>query len=133
MTTPVIYSQTFRVPSEDIGAMDHVSNVTVVRYIQDIAATHWLSVASEDVKAKFVWVVRRHEVDYFKQMLLGDELSIRTWVGEMSGASWDRHTEIVRVSDSAVVVRAKTVWVLIDPASGRPRRVDPAWANWLTN
>ena len=131
MAEPIAFTHTCRVPAEDIGRMDHVSNVTVVRYVQDVAAMHWLSVASDDVKAKFVWVVRRHEIDYFKQLLLGDELAVRTWVGEMSGASWDRHTEIVRQSDSAIVVRARTVWVLIDPASGRPRRVDPAWANWL--
>ena len=131
MAEPVVFTHTFCVPAEDIGRMNHVSNVTVVRYVQDVAAMHWLSVAPDDVKAKFVWVVRRHEIDYFKQLLLGDELAVRTWVGEMSGASWDRHTEIVRQSDSAVVVRARTVWVLIDPASGRPRRVNPAWANWL--
>ena len=131
MAEPVTYTQLFRVPAEDIGLMDHVSNVTVVRYVQDVAAMHWLSVAPDDVKAKFGWVVRRHEIDYFRQLLLGDELAISTWVGEMSGASWNRHTEIVRQSDSAVVVRARTVWVLVDPVSGRPRRVDPAWANWL--
>ena len=131
MAEPIAFTHTFHVPAEDIGQMDHVSNVTVVRYVQDVAAMHGLSVAPDDVKTKFVWVVRRHEIDYFKQLLLGDELAVRTWVGGMSGASWDRHTEIVRQSDSAVVVRARTVWVLIDPASGRPRRVDPAWANWL--
>ena len=130
MAAPVVFSHTIHVPAEDIDQMGHVSNITVVRYVQDVAAAHWLSYVPDDVKAMYLWVVRRHEIDYLKQSFLGDELTVRTWVGEMSGARWDRHTEIVRQTDSAVVVRARTEWVLLDAISGRPRRVDPAWANW---
>jgi acyl-CoA thioester hydrolase len=69
-------------------------------------------------------VVRRHEIEYLRPGLPGDELVARTWVGEESGASWERFTEVVRVSDGRVLVTARTVWVLIDAATGRPRRVD---------
>jgi acyl-CoA thioester hydrolase len=83
------------------------------------------------VQAAFAWVVRRHEVEYLKPGLPGDELAARTWVGEASGASWDRFTEVVRVSDGRVLVTARTVWVLLDAATGRPRRVEPRMVECL--
>jgi acyl-CoA thioester hydrolase len=77
------------------------------------------------VQAAFTWVVRRHEVEYLRPGLPGDELVARTWVGEPSGASWERFTEVVRPTDGRVLVTARTVWVLLDAVTGRPRRVDP--------
>jgi acyl-CoA thioester hydrolase len=48
-----------------------------------------------------------------------------TWVGEPSGATWERFTEIVRKGEERPLVAARTVWVLLDAATGRPRRIDP--------
>lgn len=115
---------TIQVAESDLDQLGHVNNVAFLRYVQDVAATHWLSMAPEDLKRDFFWVVRRHEIEYLKPGLPGDELSLRTWVGEPSGATWDRFTEISRATDGVLLVKAKTVWVLLDAVSGRPRRVD---------
>jgi acyl-CoA thioester hydrolase len=77
-------------------------------------------------------VCRRHEIDYLKPAFADEVLTVRTWVGVPSGASWERFTEIRRAVDGTVVITARTVWVLIDASSGRPRRVDPSWMAWLT-
>ena len=109
---------------EHIDRMNHVNNVAFVQMIQDVAAGHWLSAASEAIRTEFAWVCRRHEIDYLKPGQLGDQLELNTWVGEPTGATWERFTEIVRPSDAAILVKARTIWVLIDVALGRPRRVD---------
>jgi acyl-CoA thioester hydrolase len=80
--------------------------------------------ATADVKAAYTWVVRKHEIEYFRPGLPGDELETKTWVGEPSGATWERFTEITRRADGKLLVKARTVWVLLDVATGRPRRVD---------
>jgi acyl-CoA thioester hydrolase len=111
--------------------MGHVNNVAFVRYVQDAAAAHWLSLAPADLQAAFDWVVRKHEIEYLKPGRPDDELVVRTWVGAPNGATWDRFTEIERPADRALLVKARTVWVLLDAASGRPRRIDARIAGVL--
>jgi hypothetical protein len=43
---------------------------------------------------------------------------------EPSGATWERFTEVCRAGEDRSLVAARTVWVLLDAATGRPRRVD---------
>ena len=120
------YTLTLRVPDADIDRQGHVNNVAFVRYIQDVAVAHWTAVAPDAVRAAFTWVVRRHELEYLRPAFPGEELLLRTWVGEPSGATWERFTEVLRAGEDRPLVTARTVWVLLDAASGRPRRVDPA-------
>jgi acyl-CoA thioester hydrolase len=126
-----VFTYPVRVADGDIDRQGHVNNVSFVRLVQDAAAGHWRAAAPDDVKAAYSWVVRRHEIDYLKPGFAGDELLVRTWVAEPSAATWDRFTEITRPADAAVLVKARTVWVLIDATTGRPRRVPAGWVAWL--
>ena len=118
------FTLNLRVVSADIDRQGHVNNVAFLRYVQDAAAAHWTAVASAELQTAMTWVVRRHEIEYFKPGMPDDDLIIRTWVGEPTGATWERFTEITRAADAQILVKARTVWVLLDAASGRPRRVD---------
>ncbi len=120
------YSLPLRVPDADIDRQGHVNNVAFVRYIQDVAIAHWLALASDAVRAAYTWVVRRHELEYLRPAFPDEELLVRTWVGKAIGATWERFTEVLRVGEEKPLVTARTVWVLLDAVSGRPRRVDPA-------
>jgi acyl-CoA thioester hydrolase len=71
-------------------------------------------------------VVRKHEIDYLNQAFLHDHLLMRTWTGEHSAVTWDRHYEIIRVSDNKKIITAKSVWVLLDKLTGRPARIEKA-------
>jgi acyl-CoA thioester hydrolase len=124
MTTTPRYSMTIQVLEADIDQLQHVNNIAFLRFVQDIAVAHWRAIAPVAVQEAVAWVVRKHEIEYFRPAFLGDELSVLTWVDEPSAATWDRFTEITRVSDGQTIVKARTVWVLIDPKTGRPRRVD---------
>lgn len=119
-----VFTLPLAVRADDFDQQGHVNNVAFVRYVQDAAVAHWLAVAPAELREAFAWVVRRHEVEYLKPALPGDDLTARTWVGEPSGATWERFTEVVR-ADGVVIATARTVWVLVDAATGRPRRVDP--------
>lgn len=126
------FTLTLRVPDADIDRQGHVNNVAYVRYVQEAAVAHWSSVAPEEVRSAFTWVVRRHEVEYLRPAFPGEELLLRTWVGEPSGATWERFTEVLRAGEEKPLVTARTVWVLLDAASGRPRRVDAAMVAHFT-
>jgi len=108
------------IADEDIDVLDHVNNVVYLRWVQDAAVAHWRHAATPEEQANLLWVVARHEIDYRRPARAGDAIVARTWVGTASRSGFDRHTEILRVGDRTLLARAKTVWVPIDPATGRP-------------
>lgn len=115
------FSQVFSVEKSDIDAQGHVNNVAYVRWIQDVAVAHWLSVTTEEIRKRFTWVLTRHEIDFKKQTFAGEEVTITTWVGEPTRVSWERFTEIRRGAD--LMVKARSVWCLIDRKTLRPARI----------
>lgn len=108
----------------DIDELGHVNNLVYVRWIQDAAVSHWRVLATAAEQAEIAWVVLRHEIDYVRAAREGDHLTLRTWVGAATKASFVRHTEIIRAPDGQVLARARTVWCPIDAKTGRVRRVD---------
>ena len=68
----------------------------------------------------------RHEIDYLRALGPGETVTARTWVADKpQGAKFDRFMEFTG-ADGTVHVRARTVWALLDKASGRPLRVTDA-------
>jgi len=107
----------------DIDELNHVNNTVHLRWIQDIATAHWKSLAGADAQAAIDWVVVRHEIDYKMPANLGDEILLRTWVGEASRLKFERFTEIRRKVDNQLLAQARTLWVPIDWKTGKPTRV----------
>ena len=108
----------------DIDGQGHVNNVVYLRWMQEAATAHWESAAPPELRARVNWVVTRHEVDYKAPAFVGERLVARTWVGEPSGATWERFIEIRRASDDRLLARGRSVYAALDRATGRPRRVD---------
>jgi acyl-CoA thioester hydrolase len=122
-TTVPPFEMTARVDPADIDALGHVNNIVYLRWVQDVARAHWFAAAPPEDQAGLVWMVVRHEIDYLGQAGPGEDVILRTWIGSAAGLRFDRHTEVLRGADRKVLAKAKTVWVPIDPASGRPKRV----------
>lgn len=125
------YSHSFTVTREEVDIQGHVNNVMYLKWVQDVAVAHWLSVAGEDVQEKFTWFVTRHEIDYKREAFEGDELTATTWVGERTRITWDRHTEITR--NGQLVAQARTVWCLLSKESMRPVRIGDQVVELLTD
>jgi len=115
------FSHSFRVSAADIDAQRHVNNVAFVRWIQEAAVAHWFDITTEKEREKLTWIVVRHEIDYKKQAFENDNVTVETWVGEPTHVSWERFTEITRGED--LLVRARSVWCLIDCQTSKPIRI----------
>ena len=122
-TTVPPFEMPIRVQPGDLDGLDHVNNVVYVRWVQDVATAHWFAAAPPEDQASVIWMVVRHEIDYQTPAVLGDEIVLRTWIGAAAGLRFDRHTEILRATDRKMLAKARTVWVPIDPATGRLKRV----------
>jgi acyl-CoA thioester hydrolase len=120
-----VFQMEFTAAPEHIDELGHVNNAVWVQWIQEIAVGHWRSVAAPKHDAAYFWVVVRHEIDYLRAAHVGDRVTARTWVGDApQGARFDRFVEFTG-EDGKTRVRARTVWAILDKASGRPIRVPP--------
>ncbi len=108
------------VEEKDIDQLGHVNNVVYVRWVQEAATAHWDVLASAEERARLLWVVIRHEIDYKRSAHLKDSIVARTWVGEADGLAFERNTEIVRVSDRTLLAKARTLWCPMDAKTMRP-------------
>ncbi len=120
---PFRFERIFEVGPGDIDDRGHVNNTVYVRWVQDVASAHWENAASPTQRTALAWVLLRHEIDYKHPALPGDRVLARTWVGEASGATFERHVELLRAADQRLLARSRTVWCPVDARSGRPRRV----------
>jgi acyl-CoA thioester hydrolase len=68
------------------------------------------------------FVVRRAEVDYLGFARHEDKLELKTWVAAHAGATTIVHHELKRVTDGAVVLRAKQTLAYLN-TKWRPVRV----------
>jgi acyl-CoA thioester hydrolase len=118
------YELMIAVQPEDIDALGHVNNVVYLRWVQDVAVAHWRAAASPAQQAATIWVVVRHEIDYKHAASVGDSIRARTWVGEATLRTFERHTELRRESDGRLLARALTLWCPLDPTTRRPIAVD---------
>ena len=103
-----------------------MNNVVYLGWVQQLATAHWRARAPAEEQNRWAWIVLRHEVDYRRPLLPGEVATARTWVAETAdGPRFDR---FVRFDgpDGAMCAQARTVWCLIEAATGRPKRV-PDW------
>jgi acyl-CoA thioester hydrolase len=107
----------------DIDRQDHVNNTVYLRWVQDVATAHWEALAPGEARETIGWVVLRHEIDYKTPACFGDEVVLRTWVGQATRVTFERFTKMHRRSDGELLAKARTLWVPLNNATGKPMRV----------
>ena len=118
------FSVAITVHKNDIDEIGHVNNVVYVRWVQEVAAAHWNSLPSAEIKQKYLWVVVRHEIDYTHAAFEGDHLVATTWVGESNGARSERFVHFINTKTGKLIAKAKTIWCMLDGVTLKPKRVD---------
>jgi acyl-CoA thioester hydrolase len=119
------FTRSFTAAPADIDELGHVNNAIWVRWIQEIAVEHWMTVAPPELRDAYFWVVTRHEVDYRGNVGPGATVTGETWVAAAPrGARWDRHVRFLG-EDGRVKVEALSSWAMLDRATGRLQRVRP--------
>ena len=119
------FELTISVQPGDIDQQNHVNNTVYLRWVQEVATAHWEAQAPADAVKAVGWVVLRHEIDYKSPAGLGDEIILRTWVGKATRVTFERFVEVLRAPDRQLLAQARTVWVPINPETGKPIRVSP--------
>lgn len=115
-----------RVEWRDIDQANHLNNAAYLAYTEDCG----LQVASaygwhpERMQREgFAIIARRHQIEYLTPALLNEELKIATWISNVKQTTAVRHYTVSRVSDSAILAQVNTLYVWVDPGSGRLVRI----------
>jgi acyl-CoA thioester hydrolase len=120
------FHQQIVAPQSDVDILGHVSNVAIVRWIQDVAWAHSAAVGLDHanyMELGAVFVVRKHEVEYLRSAYGGETIDMFTHVQWWKAAASERHTRIVRHSDGTLIARARTLWAFVSAATQRPTRI----------
>ncbi|NNC87385.1 MAG: acyl-CoA thioesterase [Akkermansiaceae bacterium] len=114
-----------RVPDEVIDENGHVNNVAYVQWMQDVAIRHFRALGGEEAlgESGATWVARAHRIEYLRPAFAGDALEIATWIADVGRVSSKRCYEFFRAGEEKPLARGETDWVLVDIASGRPKRI----------
>jgi acyl-CoA thioester hydrolase len=123
---PGVFVTRRHVEWRDIDQVHHVNNASYLAYIEDcgvqVAAAHDWPMARM-MEHGFGIVARRYRIEYKQPAFMDDELEVATWISDPGRTSAVRHYTVTRLSDQALLVRARVVWVWVDLATGRPIRI----------
>ncbi|CAM1333395.1 acyl-CoA thioesterase [Tenacibaculum aestuariivivum] len=123
------YEKKYIVTKNEIDEYNHVNNVVYVQWMQEVSMDHWLLLIKNVPTPDYVWFVIRHEIDYKGQGVLGDEITVKTWVGAIKGIKSVRHFEIYK--KATLLVKSQTTFCLLDAKTQKPRRITKEVTNLL--
>lgn len=112
-----VFEQAFRAGFADCAPSGRIRLDTVARWLQDVA---YADVVDADLAGDAVWVVRRTRIRVRRFPRLGEGCAVSTFCSGL-GRMWaERRTSIREAGQAEADVEAVTIWVHLDPATGRP-------------
>ena len=125
----------------DMDAYGHVNNVAVLRLLEEARiAAFWRHPEASDPGtwptavldagpgAATHTLVARTEIEYLLPIgYRRDPVTVEMWLGHLGGASLDVCYQVTGedAGERVVFIQATTTLVLIDAATGQPRRISP--------
>ncbi|HMP99414.1 MAG TPA: thioesterase family protein [Cyclobacteriaceae bacterium] len=120
---PFTFEIDILVQASGVDELGHVNHVVYLDWVQRVAAAHWNQVAPIQMQNDCIWVVVRHEIDYYKSAMPGDKIKAHTWIESYHAASTVRAVKIFLEETNEVLIQSKTTWCLLDPQNMRPKRI----------
>lgn len=123
---------TLEVAESDIDAYDHVNNSVYLSWLDRVAWSHSaaLGISLEDcVRMRRGMAAHRTEIDYLRAAVLGDRISVGTWIVSTDGKlRVERRFQVRRSPDGGTLARARTDYVCINLDSGRATRMPESFS-----
>ena len=118
---------TLGVAASDIDAYNHVNNSVYLSWFDRVAWSHSAALGiplEECVRMRRGMAAHRTEIDYQRAAVLGDRVTVATWiVSTDSKLRVERRFQVRRAPDAETLARARTDYVCINLDSGRATRM----------
>ena len=118
-----IFQQELIVKQEHLDELNHVNNIQYLKWVQDIAKSHWEQNASSALREDYFWVVLSHHIEYKASALLDEELLLKTYVSESKGVTSIRHVNIYNKQSEKLVATCETKWCFMNRKNNKPARI----------
>jgi acyl-CoA thioester hydrolase len=118
---------TLEVVASEIDAYNHVNNAVYLSWFDRVAWSHsaTLGISLEEcIRIRRGMAAHRTEIDYRRAAVLGDRVSVGTWIVSTDGKlRVERRFQVRRVPGGETLARARTDYVCINLDSGRAARM----------
>jgi acyl-ACP thioesterase len=115
-----VFSEPARPTLADCAPTGRVRLDALARWAQDVAYNDSLHAG---MARRAVWVVRRTRMRVGRFPRLGEQFVVATFCSAL-GRMWaERRTSITRAGEAAGAVELVSLWVHLDPVSGRPTKL----------
>ncbi|TDU40520.1 acyl-CoA thioester hydrolase [Gelidibacter sediminis] len=111
------------VTQEDLDNLNHVNNVRYVQWVQDVAEKHWHAKATKNILSDYVWILLNHNIAYKNPAVLGDVLTLKTYIKEAGGVTCLRIVDIYNKDTDKLLASSETKWCLVTQANMKPARI----------
>ena len=113
----------------DIDGLNHTNNAVYVQWCEKIGWAHSAALGlslADYRRLDRAMAIRRGEYDYLLPTVVGDELTLATWLLASDGRlTLERRFQLIRNRDRATIMRGRWDLVCIELSSGRARRMPP--------
>lgn len=116
-----IHQKQIQVSQNDLDQNNHVSNIRYVKWVNDIAKSHWETEAPKTILNHYFWVLLSHNIEYKHQILLGETVTLKTYVKSCEGLFSIRIVEIL--VDKKLCAYSETKWCFMNSETLKPNRI----------
>ncbi len=109
----------------DLDPMGHVNNSVYFTYLEVARTAYWQELHHDYSYDVLDFVVARAECDYVSAAMLREVVRVEVWLSKIGTTSFVLDYEMFDEQSDRLIARGKTVQVMIDPKTGRPRPIAP--------
>ena len=125
------YSHPIEVRFSDLDPMGHVNNAVVVSFMEQARYQWWRTFLGGRSFQEEGFLIARAEVDYRRPILLGDDVRVELHCSRVGNSSFDLTYRLTRGLGGDLFAEGKTVQVMLDFTTNRPKNLEPGTRDWL--
>ncbi|MFN2384438.1 MAG: acyl-CoA thioesterase [Gemmatimonadota bacterium] len=110
----------------DLDPMGHVNNSVYFTYLEVARTAFWQELHHDYSYDVLDFVVARAECDYVSAAMLRETIRVEVWLSRIGTTSFVLDYEGFDEQSERLIARGRTVQVMIDPKTGRPRPIGPS-------
>ncbi|MDR3673138.1 MAG: thioesterase family protein [Holophaga sp.] len=126
----MVFVQPIDVRFADLDALGHVNHATFLTYLEHARGKWWRPRLGARPFQEEGFVMARVEVDYRNPILLGDQVRVEMHCDHIGTSSFTLACQVIR-EDGLVMADARTIQVMLDFTTMRPRALGPETRAWL--
>ena len=125
------FSHPIEVRFRDLDVMGHVNNAVVVSFMEQARFQWWRAFLGGRKFQEEGFLIARTEVDYRRPILLGDDVRVELRCTRVGSSSFELAYRLTKGLGGELFAEAKTVQVMLDFTTNRPKNLEPGTRDWL--